>query len=260
MNLGAYRYALKNNYSPMVLFAVIIMTVLVDDIFTYKIVTYAAIVFQLFVVFNTKCRSVALTTLILAAIFFLSILVRNMRIYVSKKAFLMTVFIVFLIIIFRQQIYDLVYNGLRLSILVESGSEKYSANRLPMIYRGLSLWKQNMPSILFGATEGGYVECFYIDTLTYRGCLGLLFYVGFFSTILKKLYLSAKCDPDNRIIMMAILLLVASLIIAVFEAGAPFVQGSTYFIVWLVAGMALGAVPVANGFEQNLNENRGEFV
>lgn len=251
MNLGAYGYALKNNYSPMVLFAIIIMTVLVDEIFHYKIVTYALIVFQLFVVFNTKCRSVALTTLILAVIFVLNILVRKMGRYVSKQAFWMTILTVSLVIIFRRQIYDLVYNGLRLAILEESGSEKYSANRLPMIYSGLSLWTQNLQSIIFGATDGSYVECFYIDTLTFRGILGLLCYVGFFSTILKKLFLSTKHDPGNKIILLAILLLVSSLIIAVFEAGAPFVQGSTYFIVWLVVGMALGVVSVTDTFEKN---------
>lgn len=248
-NLGAYGYSLKNNYSPMVLFTIIIMTVLVDDIFPYKIVTYALIIFQLFVVFNTKCRSVALTTLIAAVIFALNILVRKMGRYVSRRTFFGTILFVSLIIIFHKQIYDLVYSGLRLAILEESGREKYSANRLPMIYSGLSLWKQSIFSILFGVTEGGYVENFYIDTLTYRGCLGLLFYVGFFSTILKKLYLSSKCDHSNKIILMAIVLLVSSLSIAVFEAGAPFVQGSTYFIVWLVVGMALGAVPVTNTFE-----------
>ncbi len=243
---GAYEYALKNNFSPMLLSSVIIIFFLRKKLFKRQLFAWAMLIFQMVVIFSTKCRSVALTTLILIVACALYYVYTNVKSGKLKGGFILTfTALTVLIVSFWNQIWETVYNGLRLGILEESGAEKYSANRLPMIEYGLEKWTDSFRNFIIGAESGTYVECFYIDTLTYRGIIGVTLFVAAFITILVMLgkELNRLKDKDNQIVKMGLGVFVASLFIALFEAGAPFVQGSTYFIVWFCVGIAF-AYPV----------------
>lgn len=239
-NIGAYDFALKNNYSPLLLFSVIILYIFRENIFKLKFVTYLMILLQLIVIFSTNCRSVAITTLIFIAIFAVVNFCKIFKNQFTVASLIYFVAFVVLIIFFSEKIFDLVYSGLRLEILEESGTVKYSANRLPMIDRGLNLWLHDYSTFFFGATSGGYVECFYIDTLAFRGIIGLLLYLLFFINIIRKIFIIKTKLQHLKLI--GLLVLLASLVIALFEAGAPFIQGTTYFIVWFLVGISLATV------------------
>ena len=51
-------------------------------------------------------------------------------------------------------------------------------------------------------------------------------------------------DENKNVAVVGISVFVAALIIGVFEAGAPFVQGSTYFIMWFLVGVTIGCSEV----------------
>ena len=236
-NIGAYDFALKNNYSPLLLFSVIILYICRDSIFNLKFITYLMIFLQLIVIFSTNCRSVAITTLIFIAVFSVVSFYKIFKNQFTVASLIYFVIFVVLIIVFSEKISDLVYSGLRLEILEESGTVKYSANRLPMIERGINLWLRDYSTFFFGATSGGYVECFYIDTLAFRGSIGLFLYLLFFINIIRKIFIIIT--KLHYLKLTGLLVLLASLVIALFEAGAPFIQGTTYFIVWFLVGISL---------------------
>ncbi|MCD8314349.1 MAG: hypothetical protein LUD44_01735 [Firmicutes bacterium] len=235
-SLGAYGYALKNNFSPMILFSVLILHTLRKEWFRHQAIAWIVILFQIFVIFSTDCRSVAVTTLAFIIWFGIQAL---RKIKSSSRNYLLgAVFIVVLIFVFRNQLSDLIYSGLRLGILEESGAEKYSANRIPMIINGMTLWSESVFNVVFGASSGSYVECFYVDTLVYRGFIGLVAFVALFIKIIKELIycISSTVTEYFDFSKIGLYVFIAGLMIGIFEAGAPFVQGSTYFIMWFLIG------------------------
>lgn len=243
---GAYGYVLKNNFSPMILFSVLILFHMKGVIFRHKLVNYGILLFQLFVIFMTNCRSVALSSCILIFAFLIKEILRLFKQGVNRNYFFGVALLVIIVFIFKDQIWQIIHDGLRLSILEKSGAEKYSANRLPMIVNGLSLWSKNLLTMAFGAPSGGYVECFYIDTLTYRGIVGLGLFCTYFISVIRNMILGLKNtrDENKNVAVVGISVFVAALIIGVFEAGAPFVQGSTYFIMWFLVGVTIGCSEV----------------
>lgn len=238
---GAYGYALKNNYSPMILFSVLILFHMKDDLFKQKLITYGILLFQLFVIFSTNCRSVAFSTCFLLMCFLLKHISQLIKWRVNRNYFFGVILFAIIVFVFKDQLWKIIYDGLRLSILEESGTEKYSANRLPMIANGLRLWSENPLTMLFGASSGGYIECFYIDTLTYRGIIGLGLFLSYFASVLRNLFFSYSktCKENKNLAGLGISVFIAALLIGVFEAGAPLIQGSTYFIMWFLAGVTI---------------------
>lgn len=247
-SLGAYGYALKNNFSPMILFSVLILYSLRKEWFRHQTIAWVVILFQIFVIFSTDCRSVAVTTLAFIIWFGIQAL-RKIR-SSSRNYLLGVILVVALIFVFRNQLLDLIYSGLRLGILEESGTEKYSANRIPMIINGMTLWSESVFNVVFGASTGSYVECFYVDTLVFRGLIGLVAFVVLFIKIIKELIycISTTNTEYFDFSKIGLYVFIASLTIGIFEAGAPFIQGSTYFIMWFLIGATFSCPEV--GFMQ----------